>query len=204
MKGVLFDFDGTLTRPGALNFPAIKQEIGCPQDMAILEYIGSQPIEKRVVLNKILEAHEANAARFSVPNKGAEACLSALKQKRVPMGIITRNSLKSVRSSLQQFDGIKDNDFATVITRDAAPPKPSPEGIFKAAEEMGCLAAELTVVGDFRFDVIAGKRAGATTILLTNGNESTMLSEDPVPDFVCEDLGDVIKIVLGMVPLTLP
>ena len=117
------------------------------------------------------------------------------------MGIITRNSLRSVRSSLQQFDGIKDNDFVTVITRDAAPPKPSPEGIFKAAEEMGCLATELTVVGDFRFDVIAGKRAGATTILLTNGNESTMLSEDPQPDFVCKDLEAVMEIVLGMVIL---
>jgi phosphoglycolate phosphatase-like HAD superfamily hydrolase len=66
---------------------------------------------------------------------------------------------------------------------------------------MGCLAQELLVVGDFRFDVIAGKRAGAMTILLTNGGESTMRSEDPEPDFVCEDLGAVTEIVLKRVTL---
>ena len=42
IKGVLFDFDGTLTRPGALDFPAIKQELGCPADQAILEYLETE------------------------------------------------------------------------------------------------------------------------------------------------------------------
>ena len=38
-KAVLFDFDGTLTAPGALDFRVIKKEIGCPQDMPVLEFI---------------------------------------------------------------------------------------------------------------------------------------------------------------------
>jgi hydrogenase expression/formation protein HypE len=147
MKGVLFDFDGTLTAPGAIDFLGIKREIGCPQDVAILEYIKVQPLERRLALTEILEGHEANAARFSIPNKGAEACLSVLRMRAIPMGIITRNSLKSVKSALRRFEGIKDNDFDTVITRETAPPKPSPEGVHKAAKEMGCLAQELMVVG---------------------------------------------------------
>ena len=28
LRAVVFDFDGTLTRPGALDFPAIKREVG--------------------------------------------------------------------------------------------------------------------------------------------------------------------------------
>jgi len=28
IKAVLFDFDGTLTKPGALNFPRLKETIG--------------------------------------------------------------------------------------------------------------------------------------------------------------------------------
>jgi hydrogenase expression/formation protein HypE len=196
MKGVLFDFDGTLTQPGAIDFLAIKEEIACPHDMAILEYIKLQPPKKQVVLMEILEGHEAEAARLSLPNQGAEACLSTLRGRGVPIGIITRNSLKSVVSALQQFDSIECRDFDVVITREAALPKPSPEGVFKAAACMGCLAEELMVVGDFRFDVIAGKRAGAKTVLLTNGGKSSMATGDPMPDYVCGDLNEVVEIVL--------
>jgi HAD superfamily hydrolase (TIGR01509 family) len=196
MKGVLFDFDGTLTQPGAIDFLAIKEEIECPHDMAILEYIKLQPPKKQVVLTKILEGHEAEAARLSIPNQGAEVCLSTLKGRGVPIGIITRNSLKSVTLALQQFDSIECRDFDVVITREAALPKPSPEGVFKAASSMGCLAEELMVVGDFRFDVIAGKRAGAKTVLLTNGGKSSMAPGDPIPDYVCGDLNEVVEIVL--------
>ena len=39
IKGVLFDFDGTLTQPGGLNFLAIKREIGCPEGTPILDYM---------------------------------------------------------------------------------------------------------------------------------------------------------------------
>ena len=196
MKGVLFDFDGTLTQPGAIDFLAIKEEIECPHDMAILEYIKLQPPKKQVVLTKILEGHEAEAARLSIPNQGAEVCLSTLKGRGVPIGIITRNSLKSVTLALQQFDSIECRDFDVVITREAALPKPSPEGVFKAASSMGCLAEELMVVGDFRFDVIAGKRAGAKTVLLTNGGKSSMAPGDPMPDYVCGDLNEVVEIIL--------
>ena len=192
----LFDFDGTLTQPGAIDFLAIKEEIECPHDMAILEYIKLQPPKKQVVLTKILEGHEAEAARLSIPNQGAEVCLSTLKGRGVPIGIITRNSLKSVTLALQQFDSIECRDFDVVITREAALPKPSPEGVFKAASSMGCLAEELMVVGDFRFDVIAGKRAGAKTVLLTNGGKSSMAPGDPIPDYVCGDLNEVVEIVL--------
>ncbi len=196
MKGVLFDFDGTLTKPGAIDFTAIKQTIECPRDMAILEFIKLQPPKKQVALMEILEANEAKAARLSIPNQGAEACLSTLRMRHVPMGIITRNSHQSVVSALEQFDVIGYRDFHAVITRETALPKPSPEGVFKAAAHMGLPAEELMVVGDFRFDVIAGKRAGAGTILLTNGGKSTMVPGDPKPDYVCMHLDEVLEILL--------
>lgn len=197
MKGVLFDFDGTLTLPGAIDFPAIREEIECPSDVAILEYINLQSSRKQSILTEILEGHEAEAARLSIPNKGAEACLSMLRMHRVPIGIITRNSLKSVMSALQQFNCLGCHDFHAVITREAAPPKPSPEGVFRAAEDMGCSPEELMVVGDFRFDVIAGKKAGAGTILLTNGRDSTMAPGDPEPDYVCRHFAEVEGVLLN-------
>ena len=81
IKGVLFDFDGTLTYPGALDFPAIKRQLGCPLDQPILEFIDTLPSVKRKEFMKALEAFEQEAAEISRPNEGAERVIVELKKK---------------------------------------------------------------------------------------------------------------------------
>jgi hydrogenase expression/formation protein HypE len=195
IKGVLFDFDGTLTLPGALDFPAIKRELNCPTDIPILEWLETVPAELKPPLMKILESAEEKAAEESLPNVGAEACLLALRGKGVLLGIITRNSLPSVRLALERFVTVRLLDFSTVITRDDSLPKPHPDGVHKACERMGLAASELMVVGDFRFDVMAGKAAGACTVLLTNGRLSVMAPGDPAPDYTVACLGEILQLV---------
>ena len=97
IKGVLFDFDGTLTLPGALDFPAIKKALGCPLDQLILEFVESQPPDRQAGLMEILEEREDSAAQASLPNRGAEKCLRSLRKRQIPVGILTRNRLKSVK-----------------------------------------------------------------------------------------------------------
>jgi hydrogenase expression/formation protein HypE len=195
IKGILFDFDGTLTRPGALDFPAIKRELNCPPDIPILEYLETVPAELKPELMKILESEEEKAAEDSLPNVGAEECLLTLREKGVLLGIITRNSLPSVRLALERFETVRLHDFSTVITRDDSLPKPHPGGVHKACERMGVAASELMVVGDFRFDVIAGKAAGACTVLLTNGRSSVMAPGDPEPDHTVACLKEILQLL---------
>ena len=191
IKGVLFDFDGTLTLPGALDFPAIKKAMGCPLDQLILEFVESQPPDQQAGLMEILEEKEDIAARASLPNRGVEKCLRTLRKKQIPVGILTRNRLESVKKSLAQFKEVTIEDFDAIVTREMSLPKPHPDGVIKAAAEMGVSPEELLVVGDFRFDVIAGKRAGASTVLLTNGGESVMAPDDPQPDYTISRLEDL-------------
>jgi len=198
IKGVLFDFDGTLTLPGALDFPAIKKAMGCPLDQLILEFVESQPPDQQPKLMEILEKREAKAARASLPNRGAEKCLCTLRKKQIPVGILTRNRLKSVRQSLEQFKEVTIDDFDAIVTREMSLPKPHPDGVIKASEQMGVSPEELLVVGDFRFDVIAGKRAGASTVLLTNGGESVMAPDDPQPDYTISRLEDLPALLLQL------
>ena len=195
IKGVLFDFDGTLTLPGALDFPAIKRELDCPLNMPILEFLETLTPEQREPLLTILEAREEEAACNSIPNQGAEECLRGLKQKGLLLGILTRNSLKSVCGALKQFGHIREKDFDVIITRDDSLPKPDPDGVLKAAQNMGIKLDELMVVGDFRFDVMAGKAAGAYSVLLTNGGKSVMAPGDPEPDQVIDNLSKLIEIL---------
>lgn len=195
IKGVLFDFDGTLTRPGAMDFAAIKREIRCPDGIAILEYLETLPAGEKEELLKILEEKEAKAAVASVPNEGAEECLCSLKKRFIPFGILTRNSLASVRIALEKFGHMTLSDFTAIITRDDSLPKPHPEGVFQAALRMGITTSELMLVGDFRFDIMAGKAARACSVLLRNGRGSVMAPGDPEPDYTVDNLLQVLDIL---------
>jgi hydrogenase expression/formation protein HypE len=188
VKGILFDFDGTLTRPGQLDFPAIKKALGCPADHPILEFIERQPKARRPHLMSILDEWEIEAARWSIPNLGAERCLQKLKRNGILIGILTRNSLQSVKQALNAFEGVGINDFATVITREISRPKPHPEGVHLAANQMGVQTSEILMVGDFRFDILAGRAAGARTVLVTNGLVSCPAPTDPQPDYIIRSL----------------
>ncbi len=98
IKGVLFDFDGTLTRPFAIDFKAIKAAIGCPSDQTILEFIETLPDKaRRLESQATLHAMEMEAAADSHPHDGAEDLIRFLKAQGLPVGILTRNSWASVK-----------------------------------------------------------------------------------------------------------
>jgi len=204
IKGVLFDFDGTLTSPGALDFPAIKRELGCPLDQPILEYLDTVSPARRAKLMRDLEKMEELAAEASRPNEGVETLIAALKAKGLVMGILTRNSLGSVKKSLQKFNGVTIRDFAAVVTREESLPKPHPDGVHAAAMRMDVSTQHLLVVGDFRFDVIAGNRAGASTVLLTHGDVSGMRPGDPEPDYTVNRLAEILDILESLKTIPTP
>ncbi|HDR14647.1 MAG TPA: HAD family hydrolase [Desulfobacteraceae bacterium] len=194
IRAVLFDLDGTLTRPGALDFPAIKRTLGCPQDSAILEFLAGVEARERSRLEKILESIELEAAELAEPNEGAEACVRALRSLSVPLGIITRNCHRSVDVTISRLGNISQDDFSVIVCREDAPPKPDPAGVLLSARLMGIDASNLLLVGDFRFDVLAGRAAGALTALVTNGGECPW-KNDPPPDWLVNGLKDVVHLV---------
>ena len=201
VKAVLFDFDGTLTRPGAIDFSAVKQAIGCPPDQPILEFIGDISDHARQAEAKaILHAMELEAARQSLPNGGVDDLLQFLKSRRLPTGILTRNSLESVQTALRQFSRLTTDDFDVVITRDdPVRPKPHPDGVLLAAERFQVDPQALLLVGDFHFDMDAGRRAGAMTALLDEGGADS--PQDIVCDFRVASLTEIKEIVRYGLPL---
>ncbi len=198
---VLFDFDGTLSRPGALDFAAIREALGCPDGVAVLEYIQSiaDPERQRTVKAR-LEAFEVEGARASRINAGATESISALKALGIPLGILTRNSRASVMRAFRNFETLRPGDFDLIITRDdPLPPKPSGDGVVRAAERFGLPVEEILVVGDYIFDTQAGRAAGALTALL-DPDGRPVLAATPC-DFRIRRLADVLTIVGNGRPL---
>ena len=195
MNAVLFDFDGTLTKPGALDFMAVRRAIGCPPGRPILEFIHSMPADnRRAEAETILHSMELDAARSSSPNDGAEELVQLLKDWKLPVGILTRNSRESVVVALEQFSHLTVNDFDVVITRDdPVQPKPHPDGVLLAAERFQVAPQTVLVVGDIRSDMEAGRQAGALTAFLDPGPAPP---EPSIPrDFRIVTLVEIRKIV---------
>ena len=171
---VLLDFDGTLTEPGALSFATIREAIDCPPGQPILEFLAALPDaadrERRM---RVLESFELAAAEASRPNRGAEAAVLALRERGLPVAVISRNGHLSIERALANFPGLSADDFDLILAREAQPrPKPAPDGVLLAARRLGVDPARLLVVGDYLFDLQAGRTAGSLTVLLKNGEES--------------------------------
>jgi D-glycero-D-manno-heptose 1,7-bisphosphate phosphatase len=76
--------------------------------------------------------------------------------------------------------------------------KPAPGLIERAAREAGMDARGSWLVGDILDDIEAGSRAGCTTILLDNGNETEwQLTPLRRPDYIVRDLDEAAYIILG-------
>jgi len=161
LKLVIFDLDGTLLEP-ALDFAAIRAEIGLEPGAPILESFPALGETQRRRAYRILERHETAAADRSRLMPGAKELLDRLRQRGVKVTVLTRNSHASVRRACQRhglaFDGI--------VARGDQKPKPSPSGIRHLMEICGAAPDEMVLVGDFRFDVEAAAAAGCRSIAL--------------------------------------
>lgn len=201
IKAVLFDFDGTLTKPESLDLAVVKKAVGCPPDSYLLEYIEKLPSpEKQKQAYTVLDQFEMRAAAEAKPNPGAEDLVQYLYTKDIRMGIISRNSSQSIRRALKNFKKIGVGDFDLIISRDApVRPKPSGDGILMAAERLNVPVQQVLMVGDYVIDVQAGKKAGAITVLMDN--PKLPVSPQIECDFRIKRLKEVKQIVRMGLPL---
>ncbi|QTA92652.1 HAD-IA family hydrolase [Desulfonema magnum] len=207
IKAVLFDFDGTLTKPGALDFPTIKKTLGCPAELPLLEFIENMtdPKQQEEAWCE-LERFELEAAARSEPNPQAEEMIAYLHSKGLKIGIVSRNKLGAIKRALRNFRTISFSDFDVIISRDdPVAPKPSPKSVLMAAEKLGVEASQSLMVGDFIFDIQAGQDAGAMTVFLDDETKTwkpeTRSDSIKASDYTISTLGELRDIVRLGTPL---
>lgn len=75
--------------------------------------------------------------------------------------------------------------------------KPNTGLFLKAAKEFNINLKKSFTVGDMMWDILAGKRAGVTTILIKTGygGKDGKLAVDVVPDYTAKNLYDAVRII---------
>ena len=181
LKAWIFDLDGTLTL-AQHDFAAIRNELGIPEEEDILTYLAGLPKDQAHRLSSQLDAIELRLAREVAAAPGAARLIRHLRASGKHVGILTRNLHEVAVSSLDVL-GIADC-FAPefILGRAEALPKPDPAGIQHLLRLWSVAPDEAIMVGDFRFDLEAGRAAGCYTCLLHEHNSWPELADWHLPD----------------------
>ena len=189
IKAVIFDLDGTITEP-YLNFDMIRTEIGLSPDagplLEAMEKMGPAELKKA---EQVLYKHEQLAIEHSVLNTGASETLNRLRQMKIHIGVMTRNT-RSNASAVAEKHNI---EFDAVVDRNDGPVKPSPFGVSRLCEFFKVKPQQTLVVGDYLFDLQSAKAAGAAAVLIKTGKNAEQFAS--YADYVIDKLPELIDII---------
>ncbi len=166
IRGVVFDLDGTLVSQ-ELDFEAIRREIGLPSGTPLLEALKQLPAPERQTAEAILDRHERLAAETAIAFEGIPEFLAWLEKRQIRRAVLTRNSRWATETVLTRCR----LNLDPIVAREDAPPKPSPAGVWRICDAWALPPADVLTIGDYLFDIEAGRQAGTRTALVTHGRD---------------------------------
>ncbi|MBY0589078.1 HAD family hydrolase [bacterium] len=184
LAGVIFDMDGTLVDSG-LDFDLIRREMGLGKG-PILETLLTLPPDRRRECDAILDRHESAGAERAILLAGAQEWIKRLDQHRIPRAIFTRNARQITERTLARC-GI---EFSLIISREDAAAKPDPAGIHLCCQRWNAEPGRVLMIGDYLYDIEAGRRAQSQTALVTHGRSWEFAG---LADYCWRDLVDGLR-----------
>jgi len=186
-KAVIFDMDGTLTVP-MLEFGLIRREAGLPPEGDIISILGSLSEEKRRFAWKVIEQYENVALDKMMLQEGVLDALEHFRKRKIRLGLLTRNSPKSVKAFIDKLGF----EFDSVITRDYPHLKPRPEPVLHMLEAWSLQPEDALVVGDYIHDIECGRAAGAKTCFFANPGRTSYAE---FADYSVSSFDELLKII---------
>ena len=159
----IFDMDGTLTI-SAHDFEHIRRKLGLQHHVPILEALNAMPVAQAAPLWESLNEMEEYYADKSSLMHGATSILQKLQSRGAQLAILTRNTMPIVEKTLRVCGIEHFFPREAILDRDSCQPKPAPDGIHQLLDHWQADAENTVMVGDYLFDLQAGKSAGVTTI----------------------------------------
>jgi len=178
VRGIIFDLDGTLV-DSALDFDAMRREMRLPAGRPVLEALSEMPPDEAARCREILHRHERAGAERAVLMPGVTEFLARLDARGVRRAVWTRNSRRAALDTLERLA----LTFERVVAREDAPAKPDPSAVAEICRHWRLDCRQLAVIGDYVFDLEAGRRAGTHTVLYTAGLPANRCEGHEMADF---------------------
>lgn len=185
IRGLIFDLDGTLVDSG-LDFDLMRHEMGLEPGRPLLEAMAQLDPGRADECRLILSRHERDGSLRATLMPGVHAFLNTIAVRGLRRAVLTRNSREAALATLDRL-GLA---FDPVVAREDAPAKPDPTAIWKICEAWGLAREQVAIVGDFYFDIEAGRRAGVRTVLYTGRRDPLVVEGWGKADFCLPCFGD--------------
>lgn len=216
MRAVVFDLDGTLIESAgdisdALNAALIDEGLGGLDERAVrgmigagarvlveraLSAVGETPDGERV--HRLVERFEQHYMRLGAGRSkvfpGGFELLENLRKTGVFLGICTNKPDRITQMVVRDIGLFEYVDVVVGVGPDVRR-KPAPDMLLQVCDALGCVPAEVLMVGDSSIDVETARAAGVAIIVVSFGY-SQVAPATLGADAVIDDLLDVQKFVV--------
>lgn len=209
MKLIIFDFDGTLADTRQLIVKTMQQTIqaldldsrtddqcasmiGLPLKQAFTDLIPMSDEMGNRCVDTYRRIFNENNAAYVIPT--FPNVIDTLLRLSAKGYILTIASSRS-RQSLLDFVHIMhlEEIFPYILgADDVIHAKPHPEPVLRTLEAFDCSPEEALVVGDTKYDIEMGCRAGTRTCGVTYGNGSREELQEAGADFMMDDFKEIL------------
>lgn len=211
MRGILFDWDGTLvdSEKGlvAAYRAATSTILGAAEpvtdadadellemgDHAALGILGDQATLREQLSERFRAAYrEARDSMVSL-YPGVPDVMRALRDRDWLIGVISNGDRLRVHEELQCFGLIEYVDV-WITGQDTPAWVPHPAPVRLALDRMGLAPQDTVYVGDRPADIIAGRTAGSRTAAVLHGPAAELVRRE-APDFSVSTINDIVAVV---------
>ena len=183
-RAAIFDLDGTLLDTlgdlaDSVNAALVANGFPAHSEEAICSFIGhgAENLIRRALpedsqseaiascLESFKDHYAKNFDQRTCPFPGVLETLAALREKGIPMGILSNKPHAFTLQCAAEYFGAVGETFGVVLgQREGVPQKPDPAGAIEAAATLGIPAAECLYIGDSDVDMQTAIAAGMVPI----------------------------------------
>ena len=212
MKLIIFDFDGTLADTRQLIVETMQQTIqaleltpctdeqcasmiGLPLKQAFIELIPMSDEMGDRCVDTYRRIFNENNALYVIPT--FPYVIDTLFRLSAEGYILTIASSRSRKSLLDFVHTMHLEEIFSYIlgADDVILSKPHPEPVLRTLEAFDCSPEEALVVGDMKYDIEMGRRAGTRTCGVTYGNGSPQDLREAGADFIVNNFEEILTLI---------
>lgn len=209
LKLIIFDFDGTLADTRQLIVETMQQTIaelgltpctdeqctsmiGLPLKQAFIDLIPMSDEMGERCVDTYRRIFNKNNAAYVIPTfPNVLDTLLRLSSKGYILTIASSRSRKSLLDFVHTMQ--LEEIFPYILgADDVIHAKPHPEPVLRTLEAFGCSPDEALVVGDMKYDILMGRRAGTRTCGVTYGNGTIEELKESGADFIIGNFREIL------------